>query len=360
MDAERGSATETGPSSYEHVAELPLRIDGHDLTVNERETVAFTRKTTTVSLRGDGHVGRGEDVTYDADEHDALVEAGLSSLAGEYTLRSFSDHLDDVDLFPAGAPERSVFRDYRRWGFESAALDLALRQAGTDLGAVVGREYDPVRFVVSPRLGDPPTTARLDDLLDLHDGLEFKLDAEPEWNDELVAELAALDRVRVVDLKGQYEGTEVDRPADPDLYRRVIEALPEALLEDPKLTDETRALLDPVADRVTWDAPLHDVDDVAAFPWSPRWLNCKPSRFGTVESLFEFLDYCAANGVSLYGGGQFELDVGRGQIQLLASLFYPDGPNDVAPGGYNDPDVDSGLPGSPLSPPGRVDGFRWS
>ena len=40
-------------------------------------------------------------------------------------------------------------------------------------------------------------------------------------------------------------------------------------------------------------------------------------------------------GIELYGGGQFELGVGRGQIQILAALFSADGPNDVAPGGYN-------------------------
>ena len=33
----------------------------------------------------------------------------------------------------------------------------------------------------------------------------------------------------------------------------------------------------------------------------------------------------------MYGGGMGENGVGRGQIQLLASLFHPDGPNDVAP-----------------------------
>ena len=33
----------------------------------------------------------------------------------------------------------------------------------------------------------------------------------------------------------------------------------------------------------------------------------------------------------MYGGGQFELGHGREQIQRLASLFYADGPNDVAP-----------------------------
>ncbi len=33
----------------------------------------------------------------------------------------------------------------------------------------------------------------------------------------------------------------------------------------------------------------------------------------------------------MYGGGMGELGVGRGQIELLAALFHPDAPNDVAP-----------------------------
>jgi hypothetical protein len=49
--------------------------------------------------------------------------------------------------------------------------------------------------------------------------------------------------------------------------------------------------------------------------------------------------------------------VGRAQIQELASLFYPDGPNDVAPGAYNDPDLPESLPTSPLSPPENPRGF---
>jgi hypothetical protein len=50
----------------------------------------------------------------------------------------------------------------------------------------------------------------------------------------------------------------------------------------------------------------------------------------------------------MYGGGMGELDVGRGQIQLLASLFHADGPNDVAPSGYNTDAPASDLPASPL------------
>ena len=51
------------------------------------------------------------------------------------------------------APERDVSRHYRRWAFESAALDLALRQAGTNLAAALGREPRPLNFVSSMRLG---------------------------------------------------------------------------------------------------------------------------------------------------------------------------------------------------------------
>ena len=36
-----------------------------------------------------------------------------------------------------------------------------------------------------------------------------------------------------------------------------------------------------------------------------------------------------------YGGGQYELGVGRGHVQLLAALFHPHAPNDIAPGGYD-------------------------
>ena len=63
--------------------------------------------------------------------------------------------------------------------------------------------------------------------------------------------------------------------------------------------------------------------------------------------------------MTLYGGGQSELGPGRGQIQLLAAIFHPDGPNDVAPAGWDQPDFPrSGLPTSPLDPAPDVTGFR--
>ena len=69
------------------------------------------------------------------------------------------------------------------------------------------------------RLGDPPATGRVLDLLAAYPGSRFKLDPTSDWDEALVRELAALDAVETVDLKGAYRGTIVDQPADTELYR---------------------------------------------------------------------------------------------------------------------------------------------
>lgn len=345
-------------SLYDTVRDLPLTIEGYALEGLVAEVSSgFVRQTTVVHLQGAGEEGLGEDVTYEGAEHDRTAERGADlPLAGSWTLESFSRHLDALPLFDH-EPDQHAYLDYRRWAYESAALDLALRQAGRSLGDAVGHVPEPLTFVVSTRLGDPPSTERVRAWVGLYPGVRFKLDATSAWTDDLVAELAALGCVDSVDFKGQYRGTVVDAAPDAALYRRVVEGLPDAWLEDPALTPETEAILDPVADRVTWDAPIHSVADVEALRWPPRTVNVKPSRFGTVERLFAAYDHCAAHGIDAYGGGQFELGPGRGQIQLLAALFHPSTPNDVAPTGYNAPEPAPGLPSSPLVVTSRPTGF---
>ena len=80
------------------------------------------------------------------------------------------------------------------------------------------------------------------------------------------------------------------------------------------------------------------MDDIDALPFPPRTVNIKPSRFGSWRAC-EAYDACAERGMGAYGGGQFELGPGRGQIQLLAALFHPDGPNDTAPREFNSADT---------------------
>jgi hypothetical protein len=329
-------------SLYDAVAELPLHVESYELErLTQPVSSGFTRVTTVIHLRGAGEEGVGEDVTYDAAQH---PPPGDLALAGEHTL----------DSFPA-VLEPHAFSDHRRWGFESAALDLALRQAGRSLADAVGRAPRPVRFVVSKRFDSIDVLRKL---LDRYPGTRFKLDPTSDWSDELVAELAALAGVDTVDLKGAYHGTMVDLPPDPVLYERVARAFSEAWIEDPALTDETEPVLAPYRDRITWDAPIHSVADVVSLPFQPRTLNVKPSRFGAVRELFAFYDHCAERGIGLYGGGQFELGPGRGQVQYLASLFCPDAPNDVAPSGYNAIEPADGLPVSPLEPTPAPTGFH--
>jgi L-alanine-DL-glutamate epimerase-like enolase superfamily enzyme len=320
----------------------------------------FTRLSTVIRLRGAGHDGVGEDVTYDALDQMALQDHGaVLSLAGSFTLRTFRERLDELELWP-GEPVRDVSRLYRRWAFESAALDLALRQSETALAAAVQRRPQPVNFVMSMRLpGEPPTTDRLRGWLERYPALRFKLDPTPAWTDDLMAELVELGVVDSLDLKGHYTGTVVDNPPDPEMYRKLVEAFPGAWIEDPALTGETDPVLEPHRDRITWDAPIHSIADIEALPFAPKMVNIKPSRFGGLEELCAAYDYCDERGIRAYGGGQFELGPGRGQIQYLASLFHPDTPNDVAPAGFNDPTMPAGLPSSPLEPQPSPTGFRW-
>ncbi len=228
------------------------------------------------------------------------------------------------------------------------------------LGAAeaLGREARPVRFVLSLRLDPEPTADPVRRRIAMGPWVRFKLDATSGWSDEFVAELAALGVVETVDFKGAYRGTPVDTPPDAALYARVAEGLPDALLEDPALTPETDAALAAYRDRITWDAIIHSVSEIEELPFPPRVLNIKPSRFGSLEALLDAYDYLEAHGIAAYGGGQFELGPGRGQIQALASLFHPDGPNDVAPAGFNEPEPAPGLPSSPLEPGLSAVGFR--
>jgi L-alanine-DL-glutamate epimerase-like enolase superfamily enzyme len=347
-------------STYERVADLPVRVDEYALEALAQEVSSdFTRRSTVIRLRGGGDEGVGEDVVYDAVDHEIADEAGpVLPLAGDWTLRSFSAHLATLELF-AKPPQREVSQLYRTWAYESAALDLGLRQAAEPLHAVLGREPQPVAFVVSLRLGEPPSLEPVTRRLARYPALRFKLDPTTSWDDELIAGLVATGAVDAVDFKGLYEGTVVDQPADPALYRRVVEAFPDAWIEDPKLTPEVDALLEAHRDRITWDANIHSIADIEALPFPPRMVNLKPSRLGGVRTLLDAYDFCAERGIGAYGGGQFELGPGRGQIQYLASLFHPDTPNDTSPSGFHAVDPPPGLPVSPLPPAPARSGFRW-
>ncbi len=347
--------------TYASIAGLPLVIERCELQPLVRDTTSgFTKISTVVRLSGGSHVGEGEDITWDQVDQIELLRSGgdLHWLHGERTLDGFSSLLGQVNLFPK-PPIRSSARFYRRWAFESAALDLALRQNGLSLEQAVGREARPVNSVASIRLGEPPSLHELHGLLRQNPRLRLKLDVTPGWDDRFVADLAALSRVDVIDFKGAYRNLSVATEPEPALYRRVIEGLPDAWIEDPASTPKIDDLLERHQHRISWDEPIHSIADVERLPRQPRMLNVKPARFGSLRALLDTYDYCEAHGVGVYGGGMFEQGPGRGQLQYLASLFHPDAPNDIAPPEYNLQAAPMDLPRAPLAPAPTPTGFRW-
>ena len=325
---------------FDRLAALDVEVDHLALERLEFETVRWVRVSTVVAISGGGHTGRGEDVSYATPDQDAHQRMDLPALSGRRTLAEWSAVLDQTNLFPV-PPSVPEARDYRRWAYESALLDLALRQDGSNLATALGREAKPVRFCASPT-GDPRA------LLSQYPELELKVDANVDWAADDMAYLVATDRVRVVDLKGHYSGDWNRLPDDPLAFSTaVLKAFPDAVIEDPMLGAVMEPLITAHARRMSFDAPVHSLADLLRLP-ETGWCNIKPSRFATVARLLECIDHCERASIQMYGGGQFELGPGRRQIQAIAGTLYPEGPNDVAPGGYNAAHPSDGLPASPL------------
>ena len=345
---------------YARIADLEIRVDSYELEALQMQTPAgWVRKSTVVRLRGAGFEGLGEDVTYQPEDQERFQEFGAGlPLAQHGSLEGFSGSLDRWDLFFGQAPADPAARLYRRWAFESAALDLALQQNGLSLARALDLPLGELRFVASLGLGPDGDLEPIRSRLEIDPEMEFKVDFAADWTEETIQSLASTGAVRTVDLKGQYRGAFQGPPADPRLYRLVAENLPECWLEDPAWDEASARALEPFVDRVTWDAVLHSLADIDQRPNRQRCVNIKPSRFGYLSELFRIYDYCRQAGIEMYSGGQFELGPGRDQIQYLAAMFHPGTANDAAPRTYNQTPLPTGLPRSPIEVEPASTGFR--
>jgi L-alanine-DL-glutamate epimerase-like enolase superfamily enzyme len=139
--------------TYAFVADLPLQIESYTLEpLSAPMGPDRVRRTTVIRLSGAGEEGIGEDATPIEEDQVAFQEAPPTlPVVGDWTVDSFSAHLATLDLYPK-PPAHDQLRSFRRWGFESAALDLALRQADRSLADVLGREVRPLTFVNSIHL----------------------------------------------------------------------------------------------------------------------------------------------------------------------------------------------------------------
>jgi len=339
------------------VKDLPLTIESSSFEVltPTGPTAIDDFSTTQLRLRGRGEEGAGEQVGMA--ETQTSLRASDYPLTGEWaTLADFLAHLDTIDMWPE-PPEYELERNWRRWTFESAALDLALRQSGTSLPEVLGRTAQPLTFVNSFGLGDPPDTGKLAGRRATNPTVGFKLDVAPSWTQDVMDRVAAVDGIAVIDFKGRYDLEVEDETALLAMYERTLATFSGVLFEDPHDRPEVIEMLTPLADRVSYDAPITSVASIGTTPITVRTVNVKPCRVGRLQELSRLYAHCESAGMRMYNGGMGELGVGRGQAQLLASLFHPDAPNDIAPSDYNLQVPPPGLPPSPLDPaPDR--GFR--
>ena len=318
-----------------------------------RSPAASSASATVVHLHGGGLEGVGEDVVYDAEDHVALQEAGpvhdlVRPLHARRVLRA--DRL--ARPVPGRAPDARSRGSTGVWAFHSAALDLALRQAGLPLHAALGREPRRCATSCSLRLGEPPTLEPVQLRLALDPTLRFKLDATSSWTPELIAALVATGAVDSIDFKALYRGTIVDQAPDPMLYRRVVEAFPDAWLEDPDVVDPATAEVlagaprpdhlgraDPL-DRRHRGAPVRAADGqhqaVADRRPGEALRDLRLLRRAPDRRLRRRSDRARARAAA------------RRSTSRRCSI--PTRPNDLAPSAYNEPQPPPGLPPSPLAP----------
>jgi len=285
------------------LAALPLSVEDASCEGAEVAVPGYPggRPTTVVTLHGgDGH-GTGELVAFAAAEHATFRETIVPRVPRGR---------GRVDAFVAAARALTAGA-YERAALEAAAIDLALRQARTSCARLVELEPRPVRYVVSfgPLLDPMPSVAGAGEL-------EVKLDADPRWDAQTLAALAASGRVAVLDWKGGGERHD---------HERLHDALPDALVEDPA---PAAAPWSPtLRAQLVADAPV----TTAAAADGAATVNLKPARMGGVFEVLDAAARCAREGRAVYFGGMWEVGPGRQQLRVLAALLAPDGPNDIAP-----------------------------
>lgn len=306
----------------QRLIELPIQLEAAHIVTDSVALASYPgepRPSSTAHLAGGGTSGQGENVAWTREAHlefQRLVES--QNWQGTSTLGVFHERL-----------ARTVTGSYDRAALESAAIDLALRQAHLNLAELAGTDFCELRYVRS-------FAASLDPLPELYRHIKqapsigMKVDVHPHWSARTQRALAAIPSIEVLDFKHQ---------GSTEHQMEIAQALPWPWLEDPGCgsfvvgsgapAQRLPALL---ANRFSLDAALtaeHPEETLAALV--PAAVNLKVPRMGGVLNLLTAAAFCETRKKPSYMGGMFEVSVGRTQARELASLLAPRGPNDLAP-----------------------------
>ncbi|HLY38969.1 MAG TPA: hypothetical protein VKU61_13085 [Candidatus Binatia bacterium] len=282
--------------------DLPFVIESAGCSVSEVPLASYPGRARPTSVVRVGE-GRGENVAWSKGAHEDFRDRVAQLPRGRWRLGAWA------------ATVATRFHDpYERAALEAAAIDLGLRQRGTDLAALVGAEPQPARYVVSfERVSDPVARAA-----DESPEIGLKIDVDPDWEHGTLTALGATGRVAVLDFKGAGTATDAERAHD---------AIPRALVEDPG-----GSVWSPALRRwLSFDAAVTSVAALDELPVRPAAVNLKPARMGGVLEVLACAARCAERDIGVYLGGMFEVGPGRRQLAALAALLCPEAPNDIAP-----------------------------
>jgi L-alanine-DL-glutamate epimerase-like enolase superfamily enzyme len=293
--------------------ELPLNVEKAHVALDAIELPSYPdepRPSSTIALAGRQQTGIGENVAWTRNDHRNFQrQINAEDYTHHGSLGSFLRALGSI------LPDA-----YQRAAIESAAVDLALRQARTNLEELAESDFSDTRYVRSFAASHDPLP-ELAAHREQNPGIGIKVDVHPAWEEETLERLASLGNISVLDFK--HQGTRATQTA-------VAEALPTPWLEDPgQLGERPSGIL---ARRFSLDAALTSGNPKDMLQrMNPAAVNLKVPRMGGVLALLEAAAFCEAGEKPFYLGGMFEVSVGRAQARELASLLAPHGPNDLAP-----------------------------
>ena len=279
----------------EALALLPVEVTSHTVDVRVVPVTPYEgrgRPHAILQLHGRGCTGAGEYVGWTEDAcHDFAQQIDVGSgRLGELV------HSTDP---------------YARAAIEGALINLALAQRGTRLETLAGRQFNPVRYVISVDACRDPVS-RIRKIQRLNQTARFKVDVHPSWSALTVERLCALGVVDIVDFKGKDL---------PELWSQCHAVSPGIIAEDGPDT----------IGRMARDRSIQSVEDAEHAAEAGFLLNIKAPRMGGWLNALRGLQVARQHSRLAYMGGMFELGPGRVLSQQLAALYTASAPNDVAP-----------------------------
>jgi hypothetical protein len=338
-----------GESLWPRLAGLPLVIEACEYErLHAVLAYEFERITTRVRLVGAGVDGLGRTSPF-REDGTALHETRRTLLLeGEWTLAAFCEHLETLELWPE-PPEWDGALRFRRWAFESAALDLALRQAGHSLHDVLGLEPKPVRFVNSLGLGKEPSI----------EPLRRRSLARPACASSSTRRRPGRRRSSMRSRRRARSTRSTSRASTASssrIPRRSVRCTTTFTRPFPTPIWRTRTTSPRELSGSATSSSACPMTRRSEAPTTSARRRSPPALSTSSPRASAACASCSRSTHAVHGtNGRYMAVVwpswaGHGQIQLFAALFHADAPNDVAPSGYNEEDPPGDLPASPLTP----------